>query len=36
VEDTILVTETGHEVLSAEIPRSIKGIEKLIAQRGSR
>jgi Xaa-Pro aminopeptidase len=36
VEETVLVTEAGNEVLSAEIPRSVAGLEQLMAQKGSR
>ena len=31
IEDNILVTQTGHENLSAEIPRTIKDIEEFMA-----
>ena len=31
IEDDILVTQTGHENLSAEIPRTIKDIEAFMA-----
>lgn len=32
IEDDILITETGHEVLSAKVPRSIDEVEKLMQQ----
>src|SRR6185436_5679937 len=32
VEETVLVTATGNEVLSAEIPRSVAGLEQLMAR----
>lgn len=34
LEDTILVTETGYENLSAMLPADIEGIEKLMAEPG--
>jgi Xaa-Pro aminopeptidase len=30
VEDTILITESGHEILSADVPKEIADIEKLV------
>jgi Xaa-Pro aminopeptidase len=30
VEDTILITENGHEVLSADVPKEMADIEKLV------
>jgi Xaa-Pro aminopeptidase len=36
VEETVLVTATGNEVLSAEIPRSVAGLEQLMARKGTR
>jgi Xaa-Pro aminopeptidase len=30
VEDTILITETGHEILSADVPKEMSEIEKLV------
>jgi Xaa-Pro aminopeptidase len=36
VEETVLVTATGNEVLSAEIPRSLAGLEQLMARKGTR
>ncbi|UTY57063.1 aminopeptidase P N-terminal domain-containing protein [Massilia sp. erpn] len=37
IEDVVLVTETGHEVLSAALPRSVEGIEAMTgSQRFSR
>ncbi len=35
IEDDILVTPTGHEVLSAGVPRTIEGIEQLMGTRKS-
>jgi Xaa-Pro aminopeptidase len=34
LEDMILVTENGHEVLSRILPVDAEGIEKVIAERG--
>jgi len=31
IEDDVLVTETGHEVLSGKLPRSVSEIEKIMA-----
>jgi Xaa-Pro aminopeptidase len=32
IEDVVLITEDGHEILSAMIPRTIAEIEKLRAE----
>jgi len=36
IEDTVLVTGEGCEILSADVPKEIAEIEKLMAERGSR
>jgi Xaa-Pro aminopeptidase len=33
IEEAVLVTEKGHDVLSAEIPRSIAGLEKIVGSK---
>ncbi len=33
VEDDVLITETGHEVLSAKVPKTVKDIEKMMANK---
>jgi len=33
IEDDILITETGNEVLSSKLPRTIKEIEKIMAEK---
>mgnify|MGYP006318693949 FL=1 len=33
IEDDVLVTETGHEVLSAAVPKTIEAIEVLMGRR---
>jgi len=35
IEDTILITESGCEVLSAEVPKEIEQIESLIQGKSS-
>jgi Xaa-Pro aminopeptidase len=30
VEDTILITENGHEILSSDVPKEMADIEKLV------
>jgi Xaa-Pro aminopeptidase len=35
IEDTVLVTRDGYEVLSRDVPKEIREIEKLMAERGT-
>ena len=34
VEDTILITDSGHEVLSSDVPKEIGDVEKLVGSAG--
>jgi Xaa-Pro aminopeptidase len=34
IEDTVLVTKDGYEILTREAPKTIEEIEKLMAERG--
>jgi hypothetical protein len=36
IEDDVLVTEDGHEVLSRDVPKDIDAIERLMAQPAAR
>ena len=33
IEDDVLITETGHEVLSAKVPKTVKDIEKMMSNK---
>ena len=34
IEDDVLVTENGHKVLSASVPKKVDDIEKLMSEKG--
>jgi Xaa-Pro aminopeptidase len=34
IEDDVLVTETGHEILSKRVPKNVAAIEKIMEEKG--